>query len=96
MQSRNKRAPRVSERRHIERLARLPCSVCQLPPPSEVHEIRQGCWYTSVALCADCHRGAVLGLHGQRRAWLVRKMDEMDALAITVQRVVAALEKGLM
>lgn len=93
MQSRNKKSPTVSERRHIKRVASLPCSLCNRPPPSEVHEMRQGCWYTSMALCTECHRGSVLGLHGQRRAWAVRKMDECDALAITVQRVIETLEK---
>lgn len=92
MQTKNKRAPTVSERRHIARIARLPCSVCNAPPPSEVHEIRQGQWYTSVSLCTDCHRSPLLGLHGQRRAWTIRKMDELDALAVTVARITETLE----
>lgn len=87
MQTKNKRSPTVAERDHIRRVAMLPCSVCDQAGGSEVHEIRQGQWYTSVALCADCHRGSVLGLHGQRRAWAVRKMDEVDALAVTVRRL---------
>lgn len=93
MQSRNKRMPTVSERRHIERVARLPCSLCDRPGPSEVHEISQGQWYTSVALCADCHRGSLLGLHGQRRAWIVRKATELDALGVTVRRLMAEMEQ---
>ena len=93
MQSRNKRAPTVSERRHIERVARLPCSLCDRPGPSEVHEISQGQWYTSIALCADCHRGSLLGLHGQRRAWIVRKATELDALGVTVRRLMAEMEQ---
>lgn len=93
MQTKNKRAPTVSEKRHIERVARLPCSVCNAPPPSEVHEIQQGAWYTSVALCVDCHRSPLLGLHGQRRAWHVRKMTELQALGVTVARVIETLEK---
>ena len=92
MQSKNKKSPTVSERRHIARIADLPCSVCNRPSPSEVHEIRQGHWFTSVALCPDCHRSSVLGLHGQRRNWAIRKMDELDALAVTVQRIVNLLE----
>jgi hypothetical protein len=89
MQSKNKRAPSARERDHISKVADLQCSVCDAPPPSEVHEIKQGQWFTSVALCPDCHRNSVLGLHGQRRAWLVRKVDELDALAVTVQRLTA-------
>ena len=94
MQSRGKRAPTAVERAHIARVALLPCSVCNQVGPSEVHEIRQGCWFTSVALCTDCHRGSVLGLHGQRRAWVVRKMDELDALAVTVRRLLSAQQMG--
>lgn len=94
MQSPGKRKPTVAEREHIARISLLPCSVCDRSGPSEVHEIRQGQWYTSVALCPECHRGSLLGLHGQRRAWLVRKMDELDALAVTVRRLLSAQQMG--
>lgn len=87
MQTRNKREPTVAERRHTMRVALLECSVCDEPGPSEVHEIKQGQWFTAVALCSDCHRGALLGLHGERRAWRARKMDELDALAVTIRRL---------
>lgn len=90
MQSKNKKAPTKAEREHIERVKSVPCAVCDAPPPTECHEIKQGQWFTSVSLCTDCHRGPVLGLHGQKRAWMVRKMDELDALAITVERLVDA------
>jgi hypothetical protein len=30
-----------------------------------------------------------MGLHGQRRAWAIRKMDELDALAVTIERLSA-------
>ena len=30
-----------------------------------------------------------MGLHGQRRMWTIKKMDEVDALAITVERVLS-------
>lgn len=89
MNSKNKRAPSVRERRHIERVAALPCSVCDQAGPSEVHEIKQGAWWVSCALCPDCHRGSVNGLHGQRRMWSVRKMDEIDALGVTIERLAA-------
>lgn len=89
MQSKNKPAPTASEKKHIARIAALPCSVCDAPGPSEVHEIKQGYWFTSVALCPDCHRGGFAGLHGQKRAWIVRKLDEIGALDITIRRLVA-------
>jgi hypothetical protein len=89
VQSKNKRAPTVNERLHIERVADLQCSLCDAPGPSEVHEPEQGKWFLSIALCPDCHRGPVMGLHGQRRAWHVRKMTELDALNVTIERLMA-------
>jgi len=84
MQSKNKRPPSSRERRHIANVKSLSCSVCGASGPSEAHEIKQGQWFTAVALCADCHRGSVMGLHGQKRAWAIRKMDELDALNETI------------
>lgn len=90
MQSKNKKTPTAKEKRHIERVKALACSVCDTPGPSDCHEIKQGQWFTSVALCPSCHTGSLMGLHGQRRAWAIRKLDELDALAITVERLVTA------
>jgi hypothetical protein len=80
------------EKRHTERVKALACSLCDQSGPSEAHEIRQGQWFTSVALCASCHRGPLLGLHGQRQMWVLKKMDEIDALAITIRRVVGQMD----
>lgn len=89
MQSKNKRAPTRRERDHIARVVASDCAVCDQAAPSEVHEIKQGQWFTSVALCASCHRSETLGLHGQRRMWHLKKMDETDALAVTIDRLMA-------
>lgn len=75
------------ERAHLARVKELPCSVCDAPGPSEAHHIRQGLQHTAVALCPDCHRGPVSGWHGQKRAWALRKMDELQALDITIGRL---------
>lgn len=75
------------DRTHLARVKALPCSVCDAPGPSEAHHIRQGLQHTAVALCVECHRGPVLGWHGQRRAWAVRKLDELDALDVTIRRL---------
>lgn len=80
------------ERRHLAAVKSLPCSVCDTSPPSEAHHIVQGLQYTCVALCPDCHRGFLLGLHGQKRAWSIRKMTEMDALNKTIERLLQAVE----
>jgi len=87
VRSKNKPKPTAAEARHIARVAALNCSVCNVASPVEVHEIKQGQWFTSVALCADCHRGDFNGWHGMKRMWSVRKMDELDALAVTLARL---------
>lgn len=86
MQSKNKRRQTASESAHVARVAAIECVLCGAAPV-EVHEIKQGAWWLSCALCPDCHRGAVNGLHGQKRMWAVRKWDELDALAATLERV---------
>jgi hypothetical protein len=79
----------TKERRHVGRVKELPCSVCDAPGPSEAHHLEQGEQYLCIALCPDCHRGPILGWHGQKRAWQVRKMDELKALAVTIRRMLA-------
>lgn len=78
-----------AEREHVGRVKALPCSVCDEPGPSDAHHIKQGQHYTVVALCKSCHQGPLMGLHGQRRMWAIKKMDELDALAVTVGRLMA-------
>ena len=80
----------ATERAHLAKVKELPCSVCDAPGPSDAHHIEQGRQYTCVALCKDCHQGSILGWHGQRRAWKVRKMGELDALDVTLRRLFTA------
>lgn len=77
----------AKERKHLARVKELPCSVCDEPGPSEAHHLEQGLQYTCIALCVECHRGPVMGWHGQKRGWLIRKMTELDALNITIMRL---------
>ena len=79
--------PTPKERYHLSRVKELPCSVCDAPGPSDAHHIKQHRQYTCVALCKDCHQGAVMGWHGQKRMWALKKMDEMDALNVTLKRL---------
>ena len=79
------------ERAYVGLVKELPCSVCDAPPPSDAHHVKQHRQYTCVALCKDCHQGSFNGWHGQRRMWSVMKMDEQDALNVTIERVVARL-----
>lgn len=77
----------AAERRHLALIKALPCAVCDTPGPSDAHHIEQGLQYTCVALCKSCHQGSLMGWHGQRRAWAIRKMGELDALNKTIQRL---------
>ena len=87
MRTKNAAAIKPAEREHLARVKALPCSICDRPGPSDAHHIRQGEHFTVVALCEDCHRGSFAGWHGQRRAWALRKMDEMSALNVTLGRL---------
>jgi len=69
-----------------------PCSVCGQHGPSDAHHIKQGLHWTVVALCKSCHQGSMMGWHGQKRAWAIAKMDELDALNETIKNVVSTLQ----
>lgn len=88
MISKNKKPPTVAEKEHIERIKNMACIVCGASGPSDCHEIRQGQWFTSLPLCRDCHMGSHNGIHGRKAIWSVKKLDEVDALALTVERLV--------
>jgi len=75
------------ERAHMAAVKSLPCSVCNVAGPSDAHHIKQGKHFLTVALCPECHRGPLMGWHGQKRSWAIRKMDELDALDITLRRL---------
>ena len=79
----------AKERQHLAKVKELPCSLCDASGPSEAHHIEQGLQYTAIALCPECHRGPVMGLHGQRRMWAIQKMSELDALNVTIQRLMS-------
>lgn len=78
----------AKQKAHIGRVKELPCSVCDAPAPSDAHHIEQALQYCVVALCKDCHQGSTMGWHGQKRMWKIKKMNELDALNITIERLV--------
>ena len=80
-------SPTAKEKKHLARVKVLPCSVCDASGPSDAHHVKQHRQYTCVALCKDCHQGSVMGWHGQKRMWSLKKMDEIDALNVTIQRL---------
>jgi hypothetical protein len=79
MQSKNKPRPTAVETRRIERIAALPCVVCDSEEGSEVHEPEQGLWFASMPLCPACHRGPD-GWHGTRKRWTLRRINELQAI----------------
>jgi hypothetical protein len=87
VQSKNKKSPTVAESEHIERIKDMACGVCEVPSPSDAHEIEQGQWFTSIPLCRDCHMGSFNGIHGQARIWKVKKFTELSVLNDTIRRL---------
>ena len=82
MQSKNKPAPTKAERAHIDRVKLMACVVCGQPGPSDAHHIKQRShWYT-VPLCRSCHDS----WHGTKAIWRIKKMDELDAFAATMEQ----------
>jgi hypothetical protein len=80
------------ERLHLALIKELPCSVCDELGPSDAHHVKQHRQFTCIALCKSCHQGPLLGWHGQKRMWAIKNMDEMDALNITIQRLLDGLQ----
>jgi hypothetical protein len=92
MWSKNKPAMTQHEHDWVENIKAMACGVCGLPAllpdrPSEAHELEQGLWFTSIPLCADCHRGKRNGIHGEKRMWAVYKLDELKVLNETLRKV---------
>ena len=75
------------ERAYVGFVKELPCSVCDEHGPSDAHHFKQHRQYTVIALCKSCHQGSKMGWHGEKRAWAIAKMDEIDALNVTVKRI---------
>lgn len=80
-------------KRHMGRVAELPCCICGAQPV-ELHHILEGRTpgrrspdWTVIPTCPDCHRGAINGIHGQRRMWDVTKKTELQCLADTLEAI---------
>lgn len=84
------RKPDAFERRHMGKVAELPCSCCGASGV-QVHHLREGQgmgerashWLT-VPLCPECHTGTN-GIHGNKSYMRIRKLDELDLLAMTIK-----------
>ena len=82
-------SPSTKERAYLLRVKSLPCSVCDMEGPSQAHHISQDCAWTCVALCPSCHGGPnnPEGWHGRKTLWKIKKLDMLDALAVTIERL---------
>jgi hypothetical protein len=90
-----KHAPTAAEKRHMARVAQLPCAICGQPGPSIVHHMRAGFGGAQRApnaltmpLCWEHHVGKT-GIHGDRSAWRLRNIDEYTVLADTILKLEA-------
>ncbi len=86
-----------AEKAYMGRVAELNCVLCELlhrpGTPAEVHHIREGQGgaqraqdYLTIPLCPSCHRGS-RGIHGDHRLLQQAKVDEMDLLSITIEKL---------
>ena len=84
----------AKERAYVGLVKLMPCAVCNAPAPSDAHHVKQHRQYTVVALCKSCHQGSKMGWHGEKRAWAIAKMDEIDALNKTIENVIEYLNQN--
>jgi len=87
------------ERDHLQRVYLLGCILChelgqQQTSKTDVHHIREGQGmsqradnYLAIPLCHDtCHQGPN-GIHGDKSLLRIAKVDELDLLALTIERL---------
>lgn len=84
---------RITSKTHIERIKRMDCALCGEPGPSDAHHIREGQGmaqrasdYLAIPLCKSCHQGPQ-GVHGDKTLLKVYKMEELDLLAETIEKL---------
>lgn len=88
-----------AEKQYMDRVASLGCFMChQLGHghiDAQIHHLREGMGmaqrnsnYVTVPLCDRHHANSSPdGIHGQRKAWKLAHLDEIDALAWTIERL---------
>ncbi|MBM5575816.1 Ref family recombination enhancement nuclease [Deefgea sp. CFH1-16] len=84
-------------------IAARPCVICnalgmQQETPTSVHHMRSGAGLSQrsshflvLPLCYEHHQGKS-GIHGNRSAWRLAKLEEMDCLALMIEQNL--LEQG--
>lgn len=88
-----------SSKEHLSRVAALGCYLCRHLgygySGAQIHHLREGQGMAqrandmlTIPLCDTHHaNSSVDGIHGQRRAWKLASVGEMDALADTLERL---------
>ena len=88
-----------AERDHTGRVRALGCYLCRLrgygPTEAQIHHIRYGngmgqrsSHFLTVPICEKHHANySPDGWHGMRKEWKLAGVDEMDALADTLKRL---------
>lgn len=87
----------AAERRYMDRVASLPCmlgeALGEYHSQVNLHHIREGQGMSQrannflvIPLCRECHQGAN-GVHGNRSLMRIAKVEELDLLAMTIERL---------
>lgn len=79
-------------RRYMGLVAEQPCCTCGATGV-QLHHVREGQGmaqrasnFLVVPLCPSCHTGS-RGVHGDRSMMRLKKLTEMDMLAMTIERM---------
>ena len=90
--TKSKPATPAKEKRYLDRVAQLDCVVCGAHGV-HIHHAREGEGmaqrapnWLAIALCPPCHTGP-RGIHGDRSVLRQEKLDELDLLARTIERL---------
>ena len=87
------------EKNYLDRVSSLGCYLCRHlwygDTPAQVHHLREGqgmaqraSHFLTIPLCDAHHANSSPdGIHGQRRAWKLAGVGEMDGLADTIERL---------
>lgn len=81
---------RNADKRHMGRVAELPCACCGAMGV-QVHHLREGQGmaqrasnFLTIPLCEPCHTGP-RGIHGDKSIMRTLKLSELDMLANTIE-----------
>jgi len=84
---------RITNKAHVERIKRMDCCLCGATGTSDAHHIREGQGMSQrasdvlvIPLCKSCHQGPN-GIHGDRSMLRIFKVEELDLLAITLEKL---------